>query len=146
MPKRPARQRAVLQYPSHWFEPEDFLAFIELRPFSRLWDALGLDDEDLKLLQVMIMTDPKGSPVIEGSGGVRKLRFSPPKWPRGKSGGLRVCYTYVEEVGTVILALVYGKGEKDDLSASELEVLHAVVERSRQSLMSKPYRCQRKAD
>ena len=60
MAKRgPIRRRAVLQYPAHWFEPEDLLAFIELRPFTRWWERLKLSDVDLQALQVLIMTRPK---------------------------------------------------------------------------------------
>jgi hypothetical protein len=143
---RPSRRRAVLHYPSHWFAPEDFLSFIELRPFSRRWDELGLTDKDLAALQVVIMTDPRGSPVIEGTGGVRKLRFVPAQWAKGKSGGLRVCYAFLEEVGTVILGFVYEKGEMDDLTDEQKKILRGVVERVRTVLLSRPYRCRRNSD
>ena len=137
---RAGKQRGVLEYPAHWFDPEEFLSFIELRPFSRAWVALGLNDEDLRMLQVTLMTSPKAGQPIEGSGGVRKLRFSPAKWPKGKSGALRVCYVFVEEVGIAILALVYEKGAKENIGADELPILRAAVERVKSALLKKPYR------
>ncbi len=138
--RRPARKRVVLKYPSHWFEPEDLLTFIELRPFTRRWHQLKLSDSDLQALQICIMARPHLGTVIEGSGGLRKMRFAHPKWDAGKSGGLRVCYAYYEAVATVVLALVYLKNEKDDLSDQEKGALRAVIQRVERTLMSRPYR------
>lgn len=144
--RRPARKRAVLGYPSHWFKPEELLSFIELRCFTRRWEQLELSDLDLEALQVIVMLQPRGGDVVEGTGGLRKMRFAREGSARGKSGGLRVCYAYIEEVATVILALVYQKGEKDDLNASEKAALAAAIERIRQSLLSRPYRWGRRPE
>jgi hypothetical protein len=103
-----------------------------------------LSDQALQALQVIIMTHPRGGSVMEGTGGLRKLRFAPPEWEVGKSGALRVCYAYIEEVATVILALVYPKGEKDDLDDKEKARLREAIERTKQLLLSRPYRCNRK--
>ena len=40
---------------------------------------------------------------------------------KGKRGGLRVIYLHTPEAATVDLFTVYGKDEKDDLSADELK-------------------------
>ena len=138
--RRPTRRQAELYYPSHLFTPEDFLSFIELRPFTRHWERLMLTDDDLALLQVAIMTDPRAAPVIEGTGGLRKLRFAPRGWSGGKSGALRVCYAFLEEVGTVILAIVYPKGETDDLDDRAKSIIRQAIERIERSLLSRPYR------
>jgi hypothetical protein len=138
--KRQARQRAGLQHPSHWFEPQDLLSFIELRPFTRRWLRLGLTDRDLELLQVTIMTHPKCGDVIEGTGGVRKVRFSPPQWKTGKSGALRISYAFFEEVGTVVLGIVFTKDEKDNLTDDEKSILRIATDRIKKLLLSRPYR------
>ena len=140
-PARPARQRAALKYPAHWFKPEELLSFIELRPFSRRWVQLGLNDLDLQALQIVLMADPRGAEVIQGTGGLRKVRFSPPTWDMGKRGALRVCYAYFEEVAIVALALVYQKGEKDDLDDNEKAVLKGAIEKVGRQLMNRSYRC-----
>jgi hypothetical protein len=49
-------------------------------------------------------------------------------------------YTYIEEVATVVLAIVYAKGEKDDLGANEKALLRGAVERTKRSLLGRPYR------
>ena len=130
----------MLAYPAHWFTPEDWLTFIELPSFTRRWQQNKLGDLNLSGLQAAIMAKPTMAPVIPGTGGVRKLRFAPIDSDRGKSGGLRVCYLYVEEVATVILAIVYPKNEKDDLSNADKALLRDAVERVKRLLLSRPYR------
>jgi hypothetical protein len=110
----------MLTYLTSQFSPEDLLHFVELDEFRDDWESLGLDVEsDLWALQIMIMAGPKKSPVVQGTGGLRKIRFSPDQWHKGKSGGVRVCYVYFEKHWTVLLVAAYDKNEKDNLTAEE---------------------------
>lgn len=81
---------ASVVYPGHVLDPEDLLTFFELKWFTRDWDGLGLreSDDELCALQLMIMCDPAGYPVIPGTHGLRKLRFAPSTWNKGKRGAL----------------------------------------------------------
>jgi hypothetical protein len=97
--------------------------FLQASVFTREWDRLGLSDDDLRELELMIMSDPKGNPVIQGTGGLRKIRFSPASRPIGKSGTLRACYVYFQAYALVYLVIVYEKGRKDDLSADEKKTI-----------------------
>ena len=63
--------------------------FIQTREFSRNWDELGFDDEDLRMLELDIMNNPQKYPVMKGTGGLRKARISLDN--KGKSKGARVC-------------------------------------------------------
>ena len=117
---------------------EDLLDFVETRVFTREWKDLGLSDDDLFTLQITIMGDPKGSPPIAGTGGLRKLRFSPPRWRRGKRGALRVCYVYFEQYAIVLLVVVYAKGEKDSLSAREKRIIKRMIEEQEKELAKGP--------
>jgi len=47
----------------------------------------------------------------------------------GKSGALRVCYVHFDEPGEVLLALVYPKSEKDDLTEMEKAALRKMGDR-----------------
>lgn len=69
-------------------------SFIELPIFKSRWEALGLNEEDLLRLQVELLADPKAGDVMQGTGGVRKMRFAFEH--RGKSGGVRVIYVDFE--------------------------------------------------
>lgn len=132
---RKHRQQVTLRYPQHRFKPEDLLDFIELPVFTKRWEKLGLDDEDdLTALQLMIMTDPKAAKPIEGTKGIRKLRFAPAKWNVGKRGAARVLYVHFDEFGIVILALIYGKGEVDNISDGVKQYLNGLVDQIKREL------------
>ncbi len=49
--------------------------FIELPSFRLRWKNLGLSDDDLKNLEQELLNDPKVGDVLQGTGGVRKMRF-----------------------------------------------------------------------
>lgn len=125
---KPGSSQIALKYPKHAFSPEDLLDFIELPQFTARWEKLDLDDEnDLCMLQLFVMADPKGSPPIEGTNGIRKFRFAPARWNVGKSGAARVLYVYFEEFGVVLLCLIYGKGEIDNISRAVKRYLNRLV-------------------
>lgn len=116
--------------PKQAVRPEDLLTFIELRGFIDDWEGMKLDVElDLLALQVAIMAAPKAAPVIPGTGGLRKLRFSPPAWKTGKRDAIRVCYVYFEEFWTVLLVVAYPKSQKDNLTESEKRQINKLIDR-----------------
>ena len=121
-------RRLSVAYPQHALKPEDILDFIELPAFTRRWRQLGLDDEnDLTALQLAIMMSPKAAKPIEGTTGIRKMRFAPARWQCGKSGGARVLYVYFEDFGIVLLCLAYGKDEVATISNSVKHYLNGLV-------------------
>jgi hypothetical protein len=109
------------------FHPEDWLRFVQLSPFSRKWDQLGLDDDDLRALEVSIMAKPDLGPVVRGAGGVRKARFASHRFRKGKSGAYRVYYIYFEEYSTVLLITIFAKNEMSDLSDAGKKAIAAVI-------------------
>ncbi|HUW26361.1 MAG TPA: type II toxin-antitoxin system RelE/ParE family toxin [Gallionella sp.] len=60
---------------------------------------------------------PKSGDLMEGTGGVRKLRWG--RGGRGKSGGVRVIYYYHSEVMPLYLLAMFAKNEQDNLSKAE---------------------------
>ena len=109
--------------------------FIQTMEFSRRWDKLGFDDEDLRLLENEIMSNPKKYPVIKGTGSLRKARIAFEN--RGKSGSARVCYVDFVFAETVYLITVYGKKEKDNLSLQERRIIKNAIEVLEKSLGGK---------
>ena len=73
----------------------------------------------------MLLKDPASGPVMEGTGGIRKVRF--PIENRGKSSSVRVCYTDFEEYEVTYLITAFTKNEQENLSASEKAVLKKLV-------------------
>ena len=66
-------------------------SFVELPPFKRTRKDY-MDDEAYRLLQFELMGNPTAGDVMEGTGGLRKLRQADPPRGKGKRGGLRVIY------------------------------------------------------
>ena len=73
-----------------------------------------------------VAATPKAGDLIQGTGGVRKLRWA--RSGRGKSGGVRVIYYFHSEALPLYLLTVFGKGEKADLSQAERNELAKLVQ------------------
>ena len=100
-------------------------SFIEVPLFSKRWAEIGLGDDELLALQIMLLKDPTSGPVMEGTGGIRKVRF--PLENKGKSGSVRVCYTDFEEYEVTYLITAFTKDEQENLTKSEKNVLKKLV-------------------
>ncbi len=88
-----------------------------LPEFDRRWKTMGLDDNDLRRLQEELLLDPEKGDVMQGTGGLRKLRFA--FEGKGKSGSVRVCYVDLAVYESIYLITAYPKSEKDNLSKAE---------------------------
>ena len=100
--------------------------FVELPAFER-HRADYLDDAAFAGLQQALMKNPEVGEVIEGTGGLRKMRFADARRGKGKRGGLRVIY-YWWSAGTQFwLYTLYDKDEMADLTARERKALKAML-------------------
>ncbi len=126
--------------PQRAFEAEDLPTFIEAHGFADDWNRLKLSDEDLSTLQIGIMANPTSAPVIPGTGGLRKLRFAPARWSKGKSGAVRVCYVYFKEFGIVLLVIAYAKSKRDDIPAAQKKSLRRFIQEQREEFAQKARR------
>ncbi|HJA02134.1 MAG TPA: type II toxin-antitoxin system RelE/ParE family toxin [Candidatus Gallimonas gallistercoris] len=107
-------------------------SFVELPIFKSRWEALGLNEEDLLRLQIELLADPKAGDVMQGTGGVRKMRFAFEH--RGKSGGVRVIYVDFEVYEKIYLLTAYTKNEKDNLTKKERSEIKQLIEVLEQQL------------
>ena len=104
--------------------------FVELPPFERL-RASYLDDDAYKALQIELILNPQAGDVIEGTGGLRKLRQPDPRRGKGKRGGLRViCYWWLggEQFW---LFTVYDKDQADDLTTEQRNAVKRLLQTER---------------
>ena len=99
--------------------------FIQTKEFSSNWERLGFRDDDLRRLELDIMSDPSKYPVMQGTGGLRKARFAFEN--QGKSGGVRVCYVDFVIKETIYLITIYPKNEKDNLSKDERNEIKKMI-------------------
>lgn len=99
--------------------------FIEIPLFSKRWKEIGLGDDELQELQVMLLKDPESGPVIEGTGGIRKVRYSLQN--QGKSGSVRAFYTDFAEYEVIYLITAFKKSKQENLTQEEKNVLKKLV-------------------
>ena len=88
--------------------------FVSFDVFNKIWDDLGLTDDDLKDLQEYLIINPETGSVIQGTGGVRKIRWALRN--TGKSGGIRVLYIDFIVYEKIYLLMAYPKNQKDNIS------------------------------
>lgn len=103
---------------------------IESRAFARTIDGLVAERkllrEDLEVLKKELISDSESGDIIPGTGGIRKIRLK--SATKGKRGGFRVCYFDDPKRGELFLLKIYGKNEKEDLSAAEKKSLKEFTE------------------
>lgn len=102
--------------------------FLELPPFERHRQTY-LNDESFRGLQKVLMANPEAGDVIEGTGGLRKLRYADEKRGKGKRGGLRILYFWWQAGTQFWLFTVYNKNEMDDLTADQRKILKDLLKR-----------------
>lgn len=104
--------------------------FIELPAFERL-RASYLDDESYRALQLELMRNPLAGDVIEGTGGVRKLRQADTRRGKGKRGGLRVVYYWWLGGKQFWLFTLYDKDQADDLTTEQRKAIRKLLNAER---------------
>lgn len=100
------------------------MQFIETPIFTKRITSL-LSDQDYRLLQLELAIRPDSGDLIKQSGGLRKIRWSGSG--RGKSGGIRVIYYFVDAKQQVYMLFAYAKNESDDLSVDQVKLLKNIV-------------------
>ena len=99
--------------------------FIYTSKFDREWNRLGLSDDDLGLLETYLLENPEAGKIIEGTGGIRKVRWALPN--TGKSSGIRVLYIDFVFHNKIIVFDLFSKDEKENLTQAEKGALKKVV-------------------
>lgn len=85
-----------------------------------------LSDDEFRLFQAELMSNPKQGDVIQGTGGLRKIRVA--SKGKGKRGGSRVIYYFLDEKCRFYLLTIYGKNEMSDLTADQKKQLKTFME------------------
>ncbi|MBX7253202.1 MAG: type II toxin-antitoxin system RelE/ParE family toxin [Candidatus Promineofilum sp.] len=94
------------------------MVFIETSAFTKRVVGYLTDDEYLGL-QMFLLERPDAGQVVQGTGGVRKLRWA--MTSRGKSGGLRVIYYWRVSKDEIWLLTMYSKNERENISSHILK-------------------------
>lgn len=101
------------------------MVFIETTLFTK-WLHDYLDDDEYSELQQFLIKQPDAGDPIEGTGGLRKLRWSLDN--RGKRGGMRVIYYWQVAKDQIYFFTLYAKNEAPDLTSDEKKTLKKMLE------------------
>ena len=99
---------------------------VETPNYLRQAEKLGLVNDDLDTIKLLVAQRPDIGDVVPGSGGARKVRIRAKG--RGKSGGYRVITFYSGAALPVFLLDIYAKSRKARLTAREVNTLKKVID------------------
>lgn len=107
------------------------MVFIESRVFTRRLHELAGESADSVLsdIQTALSDNSQLGDLVKGLGGIRKGRAANPLRGKGKRGGFRYMYLYLEHKAHIHLLFLFGKNEQEDLNAEQRIVLKQLVER-----------------
>jgi mRNA-degrading endonuclease RelE of RelBE toxin-antitoxin system len=101
------------------------MVIIETTFFTRQIQRL-LSDDEYRQLQSDLVNHPEKGEIIQGSGGLRKTRWS--VQGRGKRGGIRVIYYWVVKQDQILMLMAYAKNEQENLTPEQVKILRQIVE------------------
>lgn len=100
------------------------ITVVELPEFIRKSEKFLSENERDQLI-FYLSTHPEAGDLIQGTGGIRKIRWA--RKGSGKSGGFRVIYFYYDENIPLFLLTLFGKNNKVNLSKAERNELAKLV-------------------
>lgn len=100
--------------------------FIELPAFER-YRASYLGDEEFRALQQRLLCNPEAGDLIQGTGGLRKVRHGDTRRGKGTRGGLRVIYYWWNGGAQFWLFTLYDKDELENLTPSQKATLRQLL-------------------
>lgn len=102
--------------------------FVYVENFDQKWKQQGLGAAEQRELELQLLMDPSQGAVIAGTGGLRKMRFSPESENQGKSGAYRIIYLDIQTSSHTILLLIYAKNQQETLKPEQKKVLKQFVD------------------
>ncbi len=106
--------------------------FVYMPNFEKQWTDARLTDEELKELEVFLCEHPEAGDMIQGTGGLRKLRWALPG--KGKSGSVRTLYVDFAYFEQIYMIACFKKSEKPNLSPSEKKLIKSAIEQIKANL------------
>ena len=87
----------------------------------------------LSVIQEDLLKNPVRGDLVQGLGGIRKSRTANPLRGKGKRGGFRYLFLYLENRSHIHLLYLLDKDEQEDLSNEERKALRALVGQIREA-------------
>ena len=105
------------------------MIYIESKAFTRRLQQLAgaLAGDVLNNIQSDLLINPTRGDVVKDLGGIRKARCPNPLRGKGKRGGYRYMFLYLENRSHIHLLYLLDKDEQEDLSNEERKILRSLV-------------------
>ncbi len=105
------------------------IEIIQFPAFTRRLDAIAKAQADQVLLAIEsdLMENPERGDLVPGLAGIRKARTPDPTRGKGKRGGFRYLYYYIEKDGQIFLMFLFNKDEQEDLSPEQKKRVREMV-------------------
>lgn len=107
------------------------MEFVYEHAFTRVADDF-LDDDAMRQVEAELIANPRKGDMIVGTNGVRKLRVAIAG--RGKSGGARLIYLYIEVGSRIHFIKLYAKNMQTDLTQVEKREVRMLAQRFKEGL------------
>jgi len=103
--------------------------FVEFRGFTERLHRLAKQgaDDVLRAIQGDLLANPSRGTVVPGLAGIRKARAENPARGKGKRGGFRYMYYFLEYQDEIYLLSLFDKGQQEDLNEKQKAALRVVV-------------------
>jgi len=101
------------------------ITVVETPAFLKGVKRAALSEDDHRELINYLAANPKAGVIMEGTGGVRKVRFA--SEGSGKSGAYRVVYYFHDDNMPLFALALFAKNEKANLTKAERNELKALM-------------------
>ncbi len=101
------------------------ITVVETPTFLKDVKRVGLSDEEHRELINFLAANPKSGTLMQGTGGVRKIRFAGKG--SGKSGAFRAIYFFFSDEIPLFALTLFAKNEKANLTNAEKVELKALM-------------------
>ena len=101
------------------------MKFIETPLFEKSKEGI-FDEDELQRFQLELLEHPDAGDLIPKVKGLRKIRWSASG--RGKRGGARVIYYWINAENTIFLLLAYKKNRQENLTPKQLKILTDLID------------------
>jgi len=101
--------------------------FVELPSFNKYRSDYLVDDE-YQSLQRSLLESPSMGNVIQGTGGLRKIRWVDKNRNKGKRGGIRIIYYWYDGGSQFWFFTIFDKNEASDITPDQKKILKKMLE------------------
>ena len=110
------------------------ITVVELTPYIHAVQDVW-DDAERASFTTHIAENYKDGDLIQGTGGLRKIRWKRPGI--GKRGGVRIIYYYYDQQAPVYLITAFAKNEKENLTNDDKKYLSALTSQLKEEIKNR---------